>query len=59
VHQLIHERCYKGGLSKRGSREAQVESGLISRIPGGDRIAVTVGVVQMRRVNDQMQGRSV
>jgi len=28
-------------------------SGLISRGPGGDRVAVRVGVVQMGRVNDQ------
>ena len=35
-------------------------SGPISRISGGDRVAVKVGVVQMGRVNDQMgQGRSV
>ena len=35
-------------------------SGPISRIPGGDRVAVKVGVVQMEKVNDQMgQGRSV
>ena len=26
----------------------------ISRIPGGDRVAVKVGVVQMEKVNDQM-----
>ena len=29
-------------------------SGPISRIPGGDRVAVKVDVVQMGRVNDQM-----
>ena len=35
-------------------------SGLIYRIPGGDRVAVKVGVVQMGRVNDQMgRGRSI
>ena len=35
-------------------------SGPISRGPGGDRVAVMVGVVQMGMVNDQMgQGRSV
>ena len=28
--------------------------GPISRIPGGDRVAVKVGVVQMGRVNDQI-----
>ena len=42
----------KGGVKRR--------SGPISRIPGGDRKVVTVGVVQMEKVNDQMgQGRSV
>ena len=35
-------------------------SGPNSRIPGGDRVAVKVGVVQMEKVNDPMgQGRSV
>jgi len=35
-------------------------SGLISRGPGGDRVDVKVGVIQMGRVNDHMgQGRSV
>jgi len=35
-------------------------SGPISRIPGGDRVAVKVGVVQVEKVNDQMgQGRRV
>ena len=30
-----------------------------SRIPGGDRVAFKVSVVQMKKVNDQMgQGRS-
>ena len=43
--------------SKRGVKRS---SGPISRIPGGDRVAVKVGVIQMGRVNDQMgQGRSV
>src|SRR6218665_3822069 len=49
-------RRIKGGFSKgvKGS------SGPISRIPGGDRVAVKVGVVQVEKVNDQMgQGRSV
>ena len=33
-------------------------SGLISRVPGGDRVAVRVGVVEMGRGNDQKgQGR--
>ena len=31
-----------------------MSSGPISRIPGGDRVAVKLGVVQMGRVNDQM-----
>jgi len=32
----------------------------ISRIPGGDRIPVKVGVVQVEKVNDQMgQGKRV
>jgi len=35
-------------------------SGPISRIPGGDRAAVKVDVVQMEKVNDQMgHSRSV
>ena len=34
-------------------------SGPISRVPGGDRVAVRVGVVEMGRGNDQKgQGRS-
>jgi len=38
----------------------KIRSGPISRIPGGDRVAVKLGVVQMGRVNGQMgQGRSV
>src|SRR6218665_793578 len=49
-HQLIHERCdeSKGGFSKGVKRS----SGPISRIPGGDRVAANVGVVQMEKVND-------
>jgi len=44
------------GFPKGAKRNA----GLISRIPGGDRVAVKVGVVQMEKVNDQIsQGRSV
>ena len=44
------------GFSKRVKRS----SGPISRIPGGDRVAVKVGVVQVEKVNDEMgQGRSV
>ena len=34
----------------------KISLGLISRGPGGDRVAVKVGVVQMGRVNDQMGG---
>ena len=42
----------KGGIKR--------SSGPISRVPGGDRVAVRVGVVEMGRRNDQMgQGRSV
>ena len=41
-------------------RGVKRSSGLISRIPGGDRVAVKVGVVQVEKVNDQMgQGKSV
>src|SRR6218665_2135063 len=42
-HQLIHERCDESkGVSKGG----QISSGLISRIPEGDRIVVKVSVVR-------------
>ena len=45
---------------KGASKGVKRSSGLISRIPGGDRVAVRVGIVQMEKVNDQMgQGRSV
>ena len=45
------------GFSLKGVKRS---SGPISRIPGGDRVAVKVGVVQMGRVNDQMgQGKGV
>jgi len=57
--QLIHERCEesKGGFPKGGQEKLR---SYISRIPGGDRVAVKVGVVQVEKVNDQMgQGRSV
>jgi len=41
-------------------RVVKRSSGPISRGLGGDRVAVKMGVVQMRRVNDQMgQGRRV
>ena len=41
-------------------RGVKRSSGPISRIPGGDRVAVKVGVVQVEKVNDQMvQGRRV
>jgi len=56
AHQLIHERCDE---SKRGFFKGGVKrsSGLISRIPGGNRVVVKEGVVQ---VNDPMvQGRRV
>ena len=36
---------FKGGVKR--------SSGPISRIPGGERVAVKVGVVQMEKVNDQ------
>src|SRR6218665_2508958 len=52
-------RRIKGVSKGRGVKRS---SGPISRIPGGDRVAVTVGVVQVEnKVNDQMgrQGRSV
>jgi len=56
-HQLIHERCNE---SKRGfKRGVKRSSGPISRVPGGNRVAVRVGVVEMGRGNDQKgQGRS-
>ena len=42
------------------TKGVQRSSGPISRIPGGDRVVVKVGVVQMEKVSDQMgQGRSV
>jgi len=37
------------GVFQRG-----VKLSPISRIPGGDRVAVKVGVVQVEKVNDQM-----
>src|SRR6218665_3973532 len=46
-HQLIHECCDK---SKEGFKKGvKRSSGPISRIPGGDRVAVRVGVVEMGR----------
>ena len=47
--------------NQRGvSKGVKRSSGPVSRIPGGDRVAVKVGVDEMGRVNDQMdQGRSV
>src|SRR6218665_2666055 len=46
----------KGGF-QRGVKRS---SGPISRVPGGDRVAFRVGVVEMGRWNDQKgQGRSV
>ena len=48
-------RRIKGGFPKR----VKGSSGPISRVPGGDRVAVRVGVVEMGRGNDQMgHGRS-
>src|SRR6218665_160692 len=45
------------GFSKGGVKRS---SGQISRIPGGDRVAVKVGVLHVEKLNDQMgQGRSV
>ena len=45
------------GVFQRGVKR---RSGPISRISGGDRVAVKVGVVQVEKVNDQLgQGRSV
>ena len=35
----------------------KISSGLISRIPGGDRVTVKVGVVQMERVNGEIYVR--
>jgi len=42
------------GVSTVSKRVVKRSSYPISRGPGGDRVAVKVGVVQMRRVNDQM-----
>ena len=57
-HQLIHERCDESKVDfQKGVKRS---SGPISRVSGGDRVAVRVGVVEMGRGNDQMgQGRSV
>ena len=47
-------RRIKGGFPKGVKRS----SGPISKVPGGDRVAVRVGVVEMGRGNDQKgQGR--
>src|SRR6218665_1532821 len=44
-----------GGVFQRGVKRS---SDPISRVPGGGRVAVKVGVVQVEKVNDQMgQGR--
>src|SRR6218665_2399300 len=40
------------GAFQRGVKRS---SGLISRIPGGDRVAAKVGVVQVGSVNDQIK----
>jgi len=51
-HQLIHERCDESkGVFQRGVKRSL---GPISRIPGGDRVVVKVGVVQVEKVNDQV-----
>jgi len=45
------------GIFQRGVKRS---SGPISRIPEGDRVTIKVGVIQKKRVNDQMgKGRSV
>jgi len=57
VISRFQKRYLKARVSKEGVKRS---SGPISRIPGGDRLAVKVGAVQMGRVNDQMrQGRRV
>ena len=43
-------RRIKGGFSKGRVKRS---SGSISKIPGGDRVAVKVCVVQVEKVNDQ------
>src|SRR6218665_2424388 len=49
VHQLIHERCDESkGVPKGGVERS---SSPITRIPGGDRVAVKVDVIQMEKVN--------
>ena len=49
-------RQIKGEFPKGGVKRS---SGPISKVPGGDRVAVRVGVVEMGRGNDQKgQGRS-
>ena len=42
------------GFFQKGVKRS---SGPISRIPGGGRVAVKVGVFQMEKVNDRMGGR--
>src|SRR6218665_1751537 len=44
-------RRIKGGF--QGGQE-KLRSDFQNRLPGGDRVAVKVGVVQMKKVNDQM-----
>ena len=48
-HELIHERCDE---SKRWvfQRGVMRSSGPIFRIPGGDRVAVKVGAVQVEKL---------
>ena len=44
AHPLISQRGFQSGVKR--------SSGKISRIAGGDRVAVKVGVVQVEKVND-------
>ena len=61
AHQGIISLFTSAATNQRGfPNGVKRSSGLFSRIPGRDRVAVKVGIVQMERVNDQMsQGRSV
>jgi len=61
---LLKSQAYQGTSLVRSAaanqRGVKSSSGPISRIPGRDRVAVKVGVVQVEKVNNQMgQGRSV
>ena len=68
LKRYLKAKCIRAPAYSRARRRIKGEfqrkvkrsSGPISRIPGGDRVAVKVGVVQMEKVNDQMgQGSSV